>query len=220
MRLSPLLVSLVLCACASTHRAASSPPPATEAGGGTAASGGTAAPVDANRSIIRNASLSVERDAPEQGPPQAVALARSHGGYAEFVTLESVTVRIPAERLDAFLAAMPNLGKVTEQSISAADVTASHRDLKVRLAHLETMRARYQALLERAANVSEAVLVEKELDRVTVEYESLKAQLQAQEDQIALATVRLDFSRPIRPGPIGWVFYGLAKGIKWLFIWD
>jgi hypothetical protein len=82
------------------------------------------------------------------------------------------------------------------------------------------MRARYQALLERAANVSEAVLVEKELERVTVEYESLKARLQSLEGQIALATVRLDFSRPIRPGPVGWVFYGLAKGIKWLFIWE
>jgi hypothetical protein len=31
---------------------------------------------------------------------------------------------------------------------------------------------------------------------------------------------RVDFARPVRPGPVGWVFYGLAKGIKWLFIWE
>ncbi len=181
---------------------------------------GAGASIAANRSIIRNASLSLERDVAEEGPPQAVALAKTHGGYAELVTRESATVRIPAERLDAFLAALPTLGQVKEQSISAMDVTDSHRDLKVRLAHLETMRTRYQSLLEKAANVSEAVLVEKELERVTVEYESLKARLQSLEGQIALATVRLDFSRPIRPGPVGWVFYGLAKGIKWLFIWE
>jgi GTP1/Obg family GTP-binding protein len=174
----------------------------------------------ANRSIVRNASLRVERDAPEEGPAQAVALAKSHGGYAELVTREGATVRIPAERLDAFLAAVPTLGQVEDQSISAVDVTDSHRDLKIRLAHLETMRARYQSLLERAANVSEAVLVEKELERVTAEYESIKARLQSLEGQVALATVHVDFARPVRPGPVGWVFYGLAKGIKWLFIWE
>jgi hypothetical protein len=213
VRLSLLLLPLVLCACASAEKAAM---PSTPMAGGE----GTAAPIAANRSIIRDASLSVERDVPEEGPPQTVALAKSHGGYAELVTRESATVRIPAERLDAFLAVVPTLGQVKEQSISAMDVTDSHRDFKVRLAHLETMRARYQALLERAANVSEAVLVEKELERVTVEYESLKARLQSLEGQISLATVRLDFSRPLRPGPLGWVFYGLAKGVKWLFIWE
>jgi hypothetical protein len=174
----------------------------------------------ANRSIVRSASLRVERDKPEEGPAQAVALAKNHGGYAELVTREAATVRIPAERLDAFLAAVPTLGQVEDQSISAVDVTDTHRDLKIRLAHLETMRARYQSLLERAANVSEAVLVEKELERVTTEYETLKARLQALEGQVALATVRVDFARPVRPGPVGWVFYGLAKGLKWLFIWE
>ncbi len=212
MRLSPLLLSLALCACATAKYASEAP----MASGGESPGGG----LTANRSIIRNASLRVERDAPEQGPAQAVALAKSHGGYAELVTLETATVRIPAERLDAFLAAVPTLGKVEDQSISAMDVTDTHRDLKVRLAHLETMRARYQSLLDKAVTVSEAVLVEKELERVTSEYESLKARLQALEGQVALATVRVDFARPVRPGPVGWVFYGLAKGIKWLFIWE
>jgi hypothetical protein len=213
VRLYLLLLSLALCACSS---AKSAEMPSAPMSGGE----GSVASIEASRSIIRNASLSVERDAPEEAPAQIVALAKSHGGYAELVTRESVTVRIPAERLDTFLEAVPALGQVKEQSISAMDVTESHRDLKIRLAHLETMRTRYQSLLEKAANVSEAVLVEKELERITVEYESLKARLQALEGQIALATVRLDFSKPIRPGPLGWVFYGLAKGIKWLFIWE
>jgi hypothetical protein len=212
MRLSPLLLSLLLCACSSAKYAE----PASPMMGGES----PGAPLTTNRSIVRNASLRIERDAPEEGPAQTVALAKNHGGYAEFVTREAATVRIPAERLDAFLAAVPTLGQLEDQSISAVDVTDSHRDLKVRLAHLETMRARYQALLERAANVSEAVLVEKELERVTSEYESIKAQLQSLEGQVALATVRVDFARPVRPGPVGWVFYGLAKGIKWLFIWE
>lgn len=212
MRLSSLLLALLLTACA-TAREADMAPSAPLAGG-------ERAPLTANRSIVRSASLRLERAEPETGPAQAVELAKGHGGYAELVTRESATVRVPAERLEAFLAAVPALGQVADQNISAVDVTDTHRDLKVRLGHLETMRARYQELLQRAGNVSEAVLVEKELERVTAEYETLKAQLQSLEGQVALATVRLDFARPVRPGPLGWVFYGLAKGLKWLFIWE
>ncbi len=68
--------------------------------------------------------------------------------------------------------------------------------------------------------MDEAGKVEKELERVTAEYESLKARLESLEGQVALATVHLEFRRPVRPGPVGWVFYGLGKGLKWLFVWD
>jgi hypothetical protein len=172
------------------------------------------------RAIVRTASLEVERDEPEQGPPQTVALAKSHGGYAELVTDSAVTARVPAEQLDAFLAAMPSLGKVARQSVLAEDVTDARRDLKVRLDNVTRVRARYLELLERATNVSDTLAVEKELERVTAEYEALKARLESVEAQVALATVRVEFERPVRPGPVGWVFYGLAQGVKWLFVWD
>jgi hypothetical protein len=48
--------------------------------------------------------------------------------------------------------------------------------------------------------------------RVTAEYESLKARLEALRGSVAQATVRLDFGRPVRSGPLGWVFFGLSRG--------
>jgi hypothetical protein len=176
--------------------------------------------VKANRSIIRTASVELERDDPDQGPAQAVSLAKAHGGYAQRVTSESATVRVPAERLDAFLGAVPGLGKVERQTVTADDVTEAHQDLKIRLTNLERVRERYLELLQRAVTVEDTLRVEKELERVTAEYESLKARLESLEDQVALATVSLEFQRPVRPGPVGWVFYGLGKAVKWLFVWD
>jgi hypothetical protein len=176
--------------------------------------------VEANRSIIRTAMLEVERADPEQGPAQAVSLAKTHGGYAQRVTSESATVRVPAERLDMFLGEVPGLGHVAEQSVTADDVTEAHQDLKVRLANLERVRERYLELLQRAVTVEDTLRVEKELERVTAEYETLKARLESLDDQVTLATVSLEFRRPVRPGPVGWVFYGLGKAVKWLFVWD
>jgi len=210
VRVPLVLLLLVLPACAT--RMAASPVALEETDGGGQA--------DKNRSIISTVQVRLERAEPDKGPAEAVTLAKAHGGYAQLVTDASATVRIPAGRLDTFLEKVPALGTVAERRVSSEDVTETHRDLKVRLETLERARQRYLQLLDKAASVSEAVLVEKELERVTVEYESLKARLEALESAVALATVQLDFGRPVRPGPVGWIFYGLARGVKWLFIWD
>ena len=215
MRPLLLLVSLsVLAACSSAQ------PRYRAEDGLMGMPAGAPGALEANRSIIRSALVEVEREDPEKGPAQAVALARTHGGYAQRVTSESATVRVPAERLDVFLGAVPGLGTVAKQSVTAEDVTEAHQDLKVRFANLERVRERYLALLQQAATVEDTLRVEKELERVTAEYESLKARLEGLEQQVALATVSLDFKRPVRPGPVGWVFYGLGKAVKWLFVWD
>jgi hypothetical protein len=207
-----LLVSLLLLAACSGAR----PAIVSRDAEGPAAPGA----LEADRSIVRTATVELEREDPDQGPAQAVSLAKAHGGYAQRVTTESATVRVPAERLDGFLGAVPGLGKVAKQTVTADDVTEAHQDLKVRLANLERVRERYLELLQRAVTVEDTLRVEKELERVTAEYESLKARLQALENQVALATVSLEFQRLVRPGPVGWVFYGLGKAVKWLFIWE
>jgi hypothetical protein len=186
----------------------------------SAGSGNTPGALEAGRSIVRTASVEVERPDPAQGPAQAAALAKTHGGYAQRVGAESATVRVPAEALEVFLGAVPALGRVEQQTVTAEDVTDAHRDLKVRLDNLARVRERYLELLQRAVTVEEAVKVERELERVTAEYESLKARLEALEGEVTLATVHLEFRRPVRPGPVGWVFWGLGKAVKWLFIWD
>ncbi len=32
--------------------------------------------------------------------------------------------------------------------------------------------------------------------------------------------VQLTLETPTSPGPVGWVFYGLYRGIAWLFVWN
>lgn len=215
MRPLLLIPVLALLAC-STSR----PHARAEVSEGLSGQGGAPGAAVEGRSIIHRASLRLECDEPEKGPGRAVALAKSHGGYAQQVMTESVWVRIPAERLEGFLAAVPALGTVENKSVSAEDVTDTHRDLKVRLDNLTRIRERYLELLQRSVTVEDTLKVEKELERITLEYETLKARLEGLEGSIALSTVFLDFKRPVRPGPVGWVFYGLGKGIKWLFVWD
>jgi hypothetical protein len=48
----------------------------------------------------------------------------------------------------------------------------------------------------------------------------MKGKLALLESQVSLATIHLTLEKPTRPGPLGWVFYGAYRGVKWLFVWD
>jgi hypothetical protein len=170
--------------------------------------------------LVRAADAEIHREDPSNGPNAAASLAKEHGGWVESMAQERVVLRVPDERLDAVMAELPKLGDVASRRVRAVDMGEAHRDLKVRIDNLRRTRDRYLALLDRAGNVSEATGVEREIERVTAELEKLEAQLAAMEKRIQFSSLALDFSRTVRPGPVGWVFYALYSGVKWLFVWD
>lgn len=170
--------------------------------------------------LVRTADAEVHREDPSSGPTAAASMAKEHGGWVESMAQERVVLRVPDEQLDAMLAELPKLGEVASRHVRAVDMGDAHRDLKLRIDSLRRTRDRYLALLDRAENVSDATGVEKEIERVTAELERLEGQLAAMEKRIQFSSLALDFSRTVRPGPVGWVFYALYSGVKWLFVWD
>ncbi len=90
----------------------------------------------------------------------------------------------------------------------------------MRLQNKERMRQRYLELLERAANVSVAMKIQRELGRITGEIESYRGKIKMIKNRIGMSTIDLVLETPTRPGPVGWIFYGLFKGVYWPFIWD
>ena len=173
-----------------------------------------------SRVVVRTAWLRIASDDPEAAVPRACEMAKAHGGWVQRSTEREVVLRIPEANLDACLAAIGGLGDVEDQDVQAQDVTLQYHDLRIRLDNLERARARYQALLDKAANVAEALAVEKELERVTTQIEQLKVQQQVLQSLVAHATVTVRFHEASSPGPIGWLFYSLYVGIRWLFVWD
>lgn len=203
--------------------------PATEA-----KAGGEAAPAQGEqarkstdkikRMVIQTADLTVVTTDPADGFYKAQRMAKEMGGY----TLDSsrsekrlrITLRVPGARFEEALRRLAKLGKVEHRGISGKDVTTEFVDLSMRLKNALKMRKRYLELLRRSQNVAEAVQVQKELERVTASIESLKGRLSVIRNQVSLSTIVLTLERPTRPGPIGWIFYGLYKGVVWLFVWN
>jgi hypothetical protein len=150
-------------------------------------------------------------------------IAAEAGKFNGYITEESkyyVTSRIPTGTMDAYLEKIKTMGKVKQEDKTGTDITDQYRDNAVRLESLKTVRARYVALLEKASNVTEMVNIEKELERINTEIELLEGRIKYAEQSVDYTKITVRLAEKVSPGPIGWIFYGLYSGIKWLFVWD
>lgn len=181
------------------------------------------APSPLEQRLIKEGSITFAIDDPDRVGERikaVQAIVRRFGGYVSAEDASGAMVRIPSAKLDAALEALLEVDPVLEREIRASDVTREYVDLEVRITNARRLQERLRTLLEKAGGVPDLLAVEKELGRVTEELERLEAELRVLKNRVALATIQLRWERRASPGPIGWAFYGLYQGIKWLFVWE
>jgi predicted nucleic acid-binding Zn-ribbon protein len=92
---------------------------------------------------------------------------------------------------------------VTSKSVSAQDVTEEYIDVSARLDNLERQEARLQEILNMTETVEDVLAVEKELERVRGEIESLTGRLNYLDDRIDFSTINIRVTEP-RPITHSW----------------
>ncbi|MGB9887774.1 MAG: DUF4349 domain-containing protein [Moorellales bacterium] len=85
---------------------------------------------------------------------------------------------------------MPELGEVKTQRVYSEDVTEDYIDLEARVKTLTAQKERLTELLERARTVEDILKVEKKLERVRAERESLSGKLNYLRHRVTYARVR------------------------------
>ena len=103
----------------------------------------------------------------------------------------SLTLRIPQENYESFLAAVVETGNVTYKSQQAEDVTAQYMDIEARLDSLKEQRTRLQELKASADNLSDLLQIESSLSDVQYQLESYQSQLDWYSKQVECCTVYL-----------------------------
>ena len=141
-------------------------------------------------------------------------------GFVVRETENTIVARIPSANMDEYLNYARTLGKVERESRTGTDITDQYRDNVLGLDNLKNVRNRYISLLDQANTVNDILSIEKELERVNFEIERLEGRIQNAQQSVAYSTITVRFRERTRPGPVGWIFYGLFQGVKWLFVWD
>ncbi|MBI4819025.1 MAG: DUF4349 domain-containing protein [Deltaproteobacteria bacterium] len=174
------------------------------------------------RDLAYSAQVTLEVSDEADFEPTTLALAelaKSLGGYAETRTPSSIVLRVPTAKLDEALGKIGEKGEIAEKWISAEDVTDTKAELVVRAENLRKLEARLRELAAIGQTVTELLEVEKELARVSTELLVLEDKIRRLEQRVAFAIVSVSLSDAMSPGPVGWLFYGLFAGVRWLFVW-
>jgi len=203
---------------AAAERAALTEASAKAVSTGSASSPGLAN-VFASLKLIRTAQISVEVPKYDRAAEEIARVAESLGGYvAEAQATRgqqdrqsgTLTIRVPADRFGAAMAALKGLGKVKAENVSTQDVTKAYTDLETRLKVKRDTADRLRELLRtRTADLPDVLNAERELARVTEEIEQMEGERRFYDQQVAFSTIALTVFEPqalVEPGvfaPIG-----------------
>jgi hypothetical protein len=143
--------------------------------------------------LVYSATLTLAVFGVESGLDAVEQLARARHGYLVRRSDTSIVVRVPADGFHDALAGVSKLGDELHRDVSAEDVTEQYADLEIRLRNAEVVRQRLEVLLAKAANVEDALAVERELSRVTQSIEQLKGKLKLLGELVRFSTITVNF---------------------------
>jgi len=171
-----------------------------------------------NSKIIYNAQLQLIVKNPDTINIHLVRIAKKHKGYAQTVGSRYSVIRVATDSLSRAISDIASLGKLESKNISGEDVTDQFQDFQIRLDNAEKARTRYLELLQKAQNVEETLKVEKELERLNVEIDLLKGKINRLSHLTEYSTISVRLKEKVKPGILGYIFIGVYKSVRWLFV--
>lgn len=253
-----LVLALVAAGCAPALQQAKPQPAevapvpgAAPAGGRELAARDTMQPPagDAERMIVRTANLRVVVSDTAQAQSAIVDAVNGMGGYVADASAwregeqlrAQLTVRVPAERLDALLTAIKALAvRVQQENITGRDVTEEYADLRAQLVNLEATERELRELLtevrQKTGKAEDVLAVYRELTQIRGEIERVQGRMQYLSTLSALATLTVDLIPDVLARPVvesGWrpletlknagrtlvnILQGLVDALIWVVI--
>jgi hypothetical protein len=140
-----------------------------------------------DRMVIETSNVSLLVEDVQQKVDQVIKYAEDKGGYMVSSSLQrpeeapfaTVVVRVPQSELRTTIKYLETLAiRVTSLNIKGRDVTDEYVDLQARLETLETTKAKFEEILERATEVNDILTVQRELVNLQRQIDNLKGQQQ------------------------------------------
>ena len=165
------------------------------------ASGQTVSPV--NQKLIRTVRMSAQTQDMDSLLSAVEARIGELGGYVESRNIyngtsayrknrtASMTIRIPAEKLDLFVNRVGEVSNIVSHSESTEDVSLTYVSTESRIKALETEEARLLELVAAAKDLDDLLTLESRLTKIRTELEQHKSQLRLYDSLVSYSTIHL-----------------------------
>jgi hypothetical protein len=240
----PLLIGiLILSGCAGAAAPSEAPaydqsieappaapaPVAREAEGGVSQSISNPAPQSVERIVIKNGSMTIVVTDPPQSMDAIRQMAEEMGGFVVTANLykeqlssgievprASITIRVPAERMDEAMRLIRELSgqDPLNENINSQDVTSDYVDLQSRLKNLEAAEAELTRIMEEAQKTEDVLAVYNQLVSIREQIEVIKGQIKYYDESAALSAISVELiaDKAVQPIEIGgWQPQGVLK---------
>ncbi len=117
-------------------------------------------------------------------------------GSEPFGGFGTLTLSVPADKLDAALDQLAKIGTVLQRNTSSQDVTSQYVDTESRLKTMRASVERVRALMAQAKDLGQVVALESEMSRRQADLESLESQLAALKTSVERSTLAVSLSTP------------------------
>lgn len=170
--------------------------------------GNTVTPIEAtNQKLIRKFHIEAETEDLDALLEAITEQTKQLGGYFEQQEIYNgssnaqyryrrgtMTIRIPAERLDEFVAKVTEESNIISSNETTDDVTLNYVAIESRIAALETEQTRLLELLAKAETTKDLLEIEERLTEVRTDLESITSELRVLDNQVNYGTVNLSVS--------------------------
>jgi len=179
------------------------------------------------RMIVRTAELSLIVGDAAASVETLGALAAANGGYVTDskvwrdgqVVRATLTLRVPAQKLDAALAAIRKVAsRVESEAVSGDDVTQEYVDLESQVRNLEAAEVEMRQLMgtvrERTKKAQDILEVYQQLTQLHGQIETAKGRMRYLSQMSAMSTIKLTLTPDAVTKPVvepGWQPVAVAK---------
>ena len=168
---------------------------------------------DTSRKLIKNADMTVETEDLSALMDNLNSRINEYGGYVESSYVDngnqyssyrnaSLTVRIPSDKLDAFINNIGEVSNVLSKNLSVVDITLEYVDTEAKRSSLETEQKRLLELMDRAETIDEIIVIEQRLSEVRYELESAERQIRSYDNQVDYSTVNIQIREVVKYTPV------------------
>jgi hypothetical protein len=150
----------------------------------------------------------------EEAADALVKQATDVGGRVESLSRTRLVLRVPVASFRDTFARMLGVGDVLDKTITAQDVTEAFQSVELRLQSARAARERLQALLAKAKDEREKLLLIRELQRLGEEIDQLESATRTIADLASMSRVTIDLvprESVVASGPVpetsafGWI---------------
>ena len=162
---------------------------------------------DAERKIIKNASLTIEVDDTEITKDLVEEKVKELGGaitnmnsyeVRPGVLAYNLTLRVPSDKLEVALENIASLGIKKNESFNSRDITEQYLDTANQIKNLEARRDRLRELMKfKTDNLNDVLQIDRELSSVQNQIENLQRTQKRRDTDVAYSIINLN----IQPKP-------------------